>query len=58
MQYRGTFIQVDLQAIAENTAALKRSIMPVAHMMAVVKANAYGHGLIQVARTALENGAD
>ena len=58
MQYRGTFIQVDLQAIAENTAVLKRSIMPVAHMMAVVKANAYGHGLIQVPRTALENSAD
>lgn len=58
MQYRGTYIQVDLSAIAENAAALKRSIAPTPHMMAVVKANAYGHGLVPVARTALENGAD
>ena len=58
MQYRGTYIQVDLAAIAGNTAALRRSIAPAAHMMAVVKANAYGHGLIPVAKTALENGAD
>ena len=41
-----------------NTRALRQSIAPTPHMMAVVKANAYGHGLIPVARTALENGAD
>lgn len=58
MQYRGTYIQVDLGAIAANAAALKKSIAPVPHMMAVVKANAYGHGLVPVARTALANGAD
>ena len=58
MQYRGTYIQVDLGAIAANAAALKKSIAPAPHMMAVVKANAYGHGLVPVARTALENGAD
>ena len=58
MQYRGTYIQVDLNAIAENTKTLKRSIAPTPHMMAVVKANAYGHGLVPVAKTALANGAD
>ncbi len=58
MQYRRTYIRVDLSAIAENTRAMKRSIAPTPHMMAVVKANAYGHGLIQVAKTALGNGAD
>lgn len=58
MQYRGTYIQVDLGAIAHNTRALKASIAPTPHLMAVVKANAYGHGLIQVAQTALRNGAD
>ena len=58
MQYRGTYIQVDLGAIARNTRALKESIAPTPHMMAVVKANAYGHGLMEVARTALNNGAD
>ena len=58
MQYRGTYIQVDLGAIAANAAVLKQSIAPTPHMMAVVKANAYGHGLVPVARTALNNGAD
>lgn len=58
MRYRGTYIEVDLQRIAANTAALRRSIAPTPHMMAVVKANAYGHGLVKVAQTALENGAD
>ena len=58
MQYRGTYIQVDLGAVAANTAALRASIAPTPHMMAVVKANAYGHGLVEVARVALKNGAD
>jgi len=54
---RNTFIQVDLSAIAENTRALKKEIGNV-KMLAVVKANAYGHGLLKVAKTALENGAE
>ena len=57
MQYRGTYIQVDLGAIAFNARALKAAA-PAPHMMAVVKANAYGHGLIPTAKTALLNGAD
>lgn len=58
MHYRNTFIQVDLDCIAENTALLRQMIAPTPYMMAVVKANAYGHGLIPVAETVLENGAD
>lgn len=58
LQYRGTYIQIDLGAIAANTEALRRAVSPVAHMMAIVKANAYGHGLTQVAKTALAHGAD
>lgn len=58
MRYRETYIQVDLRAIAENTKALRAAMGNTPHMMAVVKANAYGHGLIPVAKTALDNGAD
>ena len=58
LRYRGTYIQVDLGAIARNTRVLRDAIAPTSHMMAVVKANAYGHGLIPVAKTALNNGAD
>ncbi len=58
MRYRGTYIQVDLGAIAMNTRVLREAIGSTPHMMAVVKANAYGHGLVPVAKTALKNGAD
>ena len=58
LQYRKTFVQVDLGAIAYNTRILKQAIAPTPHMMAIVKANAYGHGIIPVANIALKNGAD
>ena len=50
--------EVDLEAIAHNVRELRRITNPVAHLMAVVKANAYGHGVVKVTRKALENGAD
>ncbi len=50
--------EVDLEAIAHNVRELRRITNPAAHLMAVVKANAYGHGVIEVTRKALENGAD
>ncbi len=42
-------IAVDLDAIAHNAAALARLVAP-AKLSAVIKANAYGHGLVPVAR--------
>ena len=53
---RGTCVRVNLANIAHNTRVLKEKMGGV-RLLAVVKANAYGHGLIPVARTALENGA-
>lgn len=49
--------EIDLEAIGHNTAELSRLSQPGAALMAVVKANAYGHGMIEVARTALASGA-
>ena len=54
---RGTCLRVDLSAIAHNSRVLKAAVGEKVQMMAVVKANAYGHGLEPVARTALRNGA-
>jgi len=48
--------EIDLSRIAANALILKAHAGK-ARLMAVVKANAYGHGAEQVARTALENGA-
>ena len=50
--------EVDLKAIAHNVRELRRVITPGARLMAVVKANAYGHGVVPVTQKALENGAD
>lgn len=48
---------VDLGAVSENVAVLAAAVAP-ALTMAVVKANAYGHGAVPVARAALAGGAD
>ena len=47
---------VDLGAIAHNTALLARAAGGAA-VMAVVKADGFGHGAVPVARTALDHGA-
>lgn len=51
-------IEIDAQALAGNVRLLKAHIGDQVSLMAVVKANAYGHGAVAVSRTALANGAD
>ncbi len=51
-----TWAEVDLGAIRHNVKALRRRA-PDSRLMAVVKADAYGHGAVPVARAALEAGA-
>ena len=53
---RPTIAQVDLSAIAYNIQSIKKQVHP-AQVMAVVKAEAYGHGAVYVAQTAIQNGA-
>ena len=48
---------VDLAAVRHNVRTLKRMVGP-AQLMAVVKADAYGHGLVPCARAVREAGAD
>ncbi|HYI34531.1 MAG TPA: alanine racemase [Glaciibacter sp.] len=48
---------IDLAAVRANVSRL-RDVIGTPHTMAVVKANGYGHGAVQVARAALEGGAD
>ncbi|WP_036480333.1 alanine racemase [Myxosarcina sp. GI1] len=51
------WVEIDLQALADNTRAISRFISPQTELMAVVKADAYGHGAIEIAKTVLANGA-
>ena len=54
---RPTLVEVDLPRITENLRAIRRKVAP-AKVMAILKANAYGHGLVEVARHVVEQGAD
>ncbi|HAP93229.1 MAG TPA: alanine racemase [Desulfotomaculum sp.] len=49
--------EIDLKAIVRNMQEIRRLVSPRAGIMAVVKANAYGHGAVEVAQAALANGA-
>lgn len=53
-----TWAEIDLGALAHNYRELRRVTAPSAVMMAVVKADGYGHGAPQVARVALKNGVE
>jgi alanine racemase len=54
---RPTWATVDLDAIEHNVRVLRAHVAPAA-LCAVVKANAYGHGAVPVARAALAGGAE
>lgn len=58
MEAPNIWAEIDLDAIAHNVRELRRITHPRARMMAVVKADGYGHGAVAVARTALAAGAD
>lgn len=56
--YRDTWAEIDLRAIDANVRAISQLYADKnVRVMAVVKANGYGHGAIEVARTALRAGA-
>ena len=54
---RATRAIVNLGAIAHNVSGIRKKIGKETAMMAVVKADGYGHGALQVSLTALKNGA-
>jgi len=54
---RPTFVEVDLAAIRYNVHQTRKLLSPATFIMAVVKANAYGHGALKVSKAALAAGA-
>ena len=52
-----TWAEIDLDAIAQNAAELKKRAGARAELMVAVKANGYGHGAVPVSRAALAGGA-
>lgn len=52
------WVEIDLSALANNVREIKRLLAPNTAIMAIVKADAYGHGAIDVARTVLAEGVE
>jgi alanine racemase len=54
---RATWVSLDLDAVASNVRAIRTLVGPDVGVMAVVKANAYGHGSASISRAAIAAGA-
>lgn len=52
------WVEIDLDALKNNIRRIRSYVRPETKILGVVKADAYGHGCVPVARTLLENGAD
>lgn len=55
---RWAWVEVDLGAIRHNVIEARNHLSPGTRLLAVVKADAYGHGAVQVAKMALNSGAE
>src|ERR1043166_4620423 len=58
LAHRPTWAEIDLDNLAANFRQVKQRVSPAARVMAVVKANAYGHGAVECARRLAREGAD
>jgi len=56
--FRDTWAEINLDDIEENVKNMRSRMAEASKLFAVVKANGYGHGAVEVARTALLAGAD
>lgn len=54
---RRAWVEVDLDALAFNARQIRQLLRPNTELLAVVKADAYGHGAVPVAQTLLSVGA-
>lgn len=58
VRYRNTWAEIDLAAIRHNLTQLQALLPEGRKIMGVVKADGYGHGSVEVAKVAVENGID
>ena len=56
--YRPTFAEIDLGAIRYNLRKIRRIVGSRTRILAVVKADAYGHGMKEVSRAIVKEGVD
>lgn len=53
-----TWVEINLDNLAHNVREVRKMIGPRVSLLAVVKADAYGHGAVEVSRVVLAHGAD
>lgn len=58
MRQERAWVEIDLSALAHNVSQIKQLLAPQIDLMAVVKADAYGHGAVTIARSVLQAGAN
>lgn len=58
LSHEAKWAEIDLDALAFNMRSIRAKVGPDRRIGAVVKANAYGHGVLSCLDTLLENGAD
>lgn len=56
--YRDAWVEVSLDALTYNVRQFKNHLQEKSRLMAVVKADGYGHGAVPIARRSLEAGAE
>ncbi len=56
--YRPTWVEISLDAVRANIDSFRQALPHEMQLMAVVKANGYGHGAIQIAREAIQCGVN
>ena len=57
MRCARAWVEIDLTTLANNVKTLRSYLSPKTDLMSVVKADAYGHGAVTVAKVALTSGA-
>lgn len=56
-KYNRVVSEINLDAIAHNTKQIRKIVNDKTDIMVIIKADAYGHGAVEVAKVALYNGA-
>ncbi|PIZ13624.1 MAG: alanine racemase, partial [Elusimicrobia bacterium CG_4_10_14_0_8_um_filter_37_32] len=56
--YRPTWVEINLCNIEHNIKQIRSKLSPKTKLLAVVKTNAYGHGLVEVTKTCVKCGVD
>lgn len=58
LDYERVVAEINLDSIAQNMQNIRKNVNKNTKIMAIVKADGYGHGCIEIAKTCLYNGAD